>query len=130
VIFNEHTRPYRRFAAERVPVMAATDIAPSWHSDISFAVERDIARTRLLAQLQTYAVGMVSERIIIHKQWPADWWQAVRERWLPAWWLRRWPVRYEFLDINRPLYARVCPHVAIEHKNTHLEWLAKAEPKD
>lgn len=25
--------------------------------------------------------------------YPADWWQALRERWFPAWWLARWPVR-------------------------------------
>ena len=31
----------------------------------------------------------------IESKWPADWWQAVRERWVPAWWLRRWPVRYK-----------------------------------
>lgn len=24
---------------------------------------------------------------------PADWWQAVRERFAPSWWLRRFPVR-------------------------------------
>jgi hypothetical protein len=23
---------------------------------------------------------------------PAGWWQAFRQRWAPAWWLRRWPV--------------------------------------
>lgn len=28
---------------------------------------------------------------------PADWWEAVKERWAPAWALRRWPVRYRFL---------------------------------
>ena len=27
--------------------------------------------------------------------WPRGWLQAVRERWLPAWWLRRHPVEYE-----------------------------------
>jgi hypothetical protein len=25
--------------------------------------------------------------------YPADWWQAVRERFAPAWWLKRFPVR-------------------------------------
>lgn len=33
---------------------------------------------------------------------PADWWQAVRERWCPAWWLARHPVRYrvETIDVR------------------------------
>ena len=25
--------------------------------------------------------------------WPADWWQAVRARWCPRWWLAKHPVR-------------------------------------
>jgi hypothetical protein len=33
---------------------------------------------------------------------PADWWQAVKERWAPAWALRRWPVkmRTEIVDVK------------------------------
>ena len=26
-------------------------------------------------------------------QYPADWWEALKARWFPAWALRRWPVR-------------------------------------
>lgn len=26
--------------------------------------------------------------------YPADWWQAFRDRWFPRWAKRRWPVRY------------------------------------
>jgi len=27
--------------------------------------------------------------------YPADWWQAFKERWFPKWALVKWPVRYE-----------------------------------
>jgi hypothetical protein len=27
-------------------------------------------------------------------RYPADWWQAVKEKWAPRWFLRRWPVRW------------------------------------
>jgi hypothetical protein len=27
-------------------------------------------------------------------EYPADWWEACKARWLPAWMLRRWPVRW------------------------------------
>ncbi len=36
----------------------------------------------------------------LEERWPADWWQAFRERWFPAWWLRRWPVRYKSVSIK------------------------------
>ncbi|MBN1605857.1 MAG: hypothetical protein JW940_04455 [Polyangiaceae bacterium] len=29
---------------------------------------------------------------------PADWWQALKERWAPKWLLRRWPVRRRVFD--------------------------------
>ena len=31
----------------------------------------------------------------IECRWPADWRQAFKERWFPAWAKRRWPVRWE-----------------------------------
>ena len=31
---------------------------------------------------------------IVGAKYPADWWQALKERFAPAWFLRRWPVRY------------------------------------
>lgn len=31
---------------------------------------------------------------------PASWWEAVKERWLPAWAKGRWPVKYETMEIN------------------------------
>ena len=31
-------------------------------------------------------------------QYPRDWWQACRERWLPAFWLERYPVQYNRID--------------------------------
>ena len=31
---------------------------------------------------------------------PSDWWEAVKERWFPAWALKRWPVCYRVDTIN------------------------------
>jgi len=36
-------------------------------------------------------LGREVERVAV--EYPADWWQAVRERWLPEWAKKRWPVR-------------------------------------
>jgi hypothetical protein len=34
------------------------------------------------------------------QRWPADWREAVKERWAPAWALKRWPVRYNTLSLG------------------------------
>ena len=31
---------------------------------------------------------------------PADWWQAFKERWFPRWALKRWPVRRTFVNVT------------------------------
>jgi hypothetical protein len=43
-------------------------------------------------------------------RWPADWWQAFKERWYPAWAKRRWPVRYNTHTVDiRAAYPTLRP---------------------
>ncbi len=38
-------------------------------------------------------------------EWPADWWQALKDRWFPQWALRRWPVLRSGVEMRwRVLY--------------------------
>lgn len=77
--------------------------------DISFERGFDIGQyviyivQRAVAQkLQEYPVS-----------YPADWWQAFKERWFPAWVKRRWPVKYTRYTIKAwEVYPRVLlpPH--------------------
>ena len=84
-------------------------------------VVRDLQRG-LLVQLSAYMAGLLKERIVIHERWPADWWQAFRERWFPAWWLSRWPVQYRNLDIDERQYLAICPHLHVDPPHKHVEW--------
>lgn len=83
----------------------------------------DMRLKALVAQLTVEMPGVLKERLTIDRQWPADWWQAVRARWFPGWWLRRWPVKYERIQIDRPLYAAICPHVRTPEPGPHVQWL-------
>lgn len=65
----------------------------------------------LIYQLDTYMLGLPDERIVVNERWPADWWQAVKERWLPWWLLQFWPVKYRELKIDEQKYKAVCPHL-------------------
>ena len=51
------------------------------------------AETRsMVASLRARVLG--EKLATVEVKWPADWWQALKERWFPAWALRRWPVTY------------------------------------
>jgi len=43
-------------------------------------------------------------------RWPANWWEAVKARFLPAWVLERWPVRYRCVTLTaREFYPKIGP---------------------
>ncbi len=47
---------------------------------------------RVAFQIRGYLLGeKLKGKIIKH---PRDWWQSFKERWFPAWALKRWPVEY------------------------------------
>lgn len=96
------------------------------HAEMSAQID-DFARA-LIIRLATYLLAGPEEvRVDVEEKWPADWWQAFRERWAPRWWLRRWPVRYKTLSIHRRLKTRVCPHANVKTDRDHLEWLVCTE---
>lgn len=83
---------------------------------------------RLAIQLKTHILGIEGEQITVSKQWPRDWWQAVRERFMPQWWLLRHPVVYDEINIDERQFLAVCPHVHIESPDRHIEWMVLATP--
>ncbi len=49
-----------------------------------------------------YGIGLkmrVPGRHLPEVRYPADWWQAFKDRWFPAWAKERWPVRYVRYDL-------------------------------
>ena len=59
---------------------------------------------------------------------PADWWQAVRERWAPKKWLVRHPVKMRDIETKKTV-IRVCPHLPIpaSTQGTHVSFLTTPE---
>lgn len=59
---------------------------------------------------------------------PADWWEAVKERWFPAWALKRCPVCYRVDTINvLALYPQI---PVLPGMKTVPIWTLKREAKD
>ena len=64
-----------------------------------------------------------------HFEAPADWWQAFRQRWAPAWWLALYPVRMRSEQIDA---LAVYPGIAMPertHEIIYSRWpTLEAEP--
>jgi len=90
----------------------------------------DHMRRNLVLTLTAAMPALLKERVVVHKQWPKDWWQAVKERWAPRWYCRRFPVEYETFDMDQPLYAAVCPHKELPpNHSSHVQWMYYEQEK-
>jgi hypothetical protein len=57
----------------------------------------------------------------VEHQWPANWWEAFKERWMPKWAKDRWPIQYSTCTlIAQEMYPKVAmperEHSIVLHK--------------
>lgn len=77
----------------------------------------------LVSTLHTTLVGNSFDVDAVTVRWPADWRQAFKERWFPAWLLRRFPVKYAEKTVRRRV-TKVCPHLDVPQEDpAHIEYL-------
>lgn len=91
------------------------------------AFERETTGT-IVFQCDCSVAGSKRDRIDRRELVPENWWEALLERWLPAWAKRRRPIRYREIVCQRTIY-HVCPHVAVPSSDArHGVWLAFERP--
>jgi hypothetical protein len=97
---------FEQVALERYLVAATAGISPRFAEEMKVGVHRSPVMDSLVFTLTQAIWGLkVGERL---KQYPADWWEAVKERFAPAWMKKRWPVKYAYLMIEaRDLFPEI-----------------------
>lgn len=119
-----------QFVAEKVLIAANKRVPVEMLQRCDIRTHVDVIRNDLVFMLDTYMVGIPKETIDLEAEWPEDWWEAFRERWFPAWWLKRWPVKCHRIALHTKKYGPVCPHLDVPDKGTHLAWLSQQEEAD
>ncbi len=79
-------------------------VVPRYLMEQDFRALIPQAFDRMVLQINTMVAGERVQEI----RYPADWWQALRERWFPGFWLKRFPVRYHewHVDLLYPMIQR------------------------
>lgn len=77
---------------------------PFWREAEAPKITAEIMHSWLNNDLVVRVEWPVAQRQLAYCRYPATWWDAVKERWFPAWAKRRWPIAYGSLDL-RELYA-------------------------
>lgn len=77
----------------------------------------------ILAREDTQREAIVDSEIV-----PVTWRDHIKHAYkhrIPAWWLRRWPIRYRIIYTKNLYRARVCPHFGIPSTDRiHVAWTA------
>ena len=110
---------------QRVRMAAIAHVSEGLYLNDDIDVAARTVGESLMVQIKAHVLAIPKERIVVNQSWPKDWWQAVRERWCPQWWLRRYPVQYNRVYVNKPIFGNVCPHVSMTRGDDHKEWLFK-----
>ena len=110
--------PYETVTLEKVRIGLNTAISPHLlESDVRLA--EDLLTNHIMVEIR----GMVwaEKESVKHQEvkYPADWWQAFKERWFRGWMRRRWPIRYCIVSLDvRAIYPDFKP--AMSHREMRL----------
>lgn len=81
----------------------------------------DVAEV-LFFKLQSYIEGIEKEKIIVYRKYPKNWVESLKERFLPKFLLKKFPIKYEEIDINVSRFI-IYPHFEYENASLHFEWI-------
>lgn len=95
-----------RITLERIPLQVEQMVSNTLMENALYGVQgvkiervTGIMSDRFAYQLRAYVLGERQEEFTI--EYPADWWQAFKERWFPESCKRRWPVEYKRYEFKR-----------------------------
>jgi len=94
--WGETVQQVKTIAFERFKFQAnkhLMDVCLLHNVDLEACVDWEVRD--LVLKLRARILG---ERLVEIK-YPADWWQALKDRWFPAWAKERWPVCFKTYDI-------------------------------
>lgn len=69
----------------------------------------------------------VESQVVATTNYPADWWEAFKEHWLPSWWLLKHPIRRTTVSTTVRKMA-MCPHLFDGRREEHVRFLQVGEP--
>lgn len=73
-------------------------------------------------RLDTFFYGKSYKQVIERVKYPADWWEAIKDRFLPIKLRKYIKIKYTEKDITL-IEERICPHIDTISKKLHVSWL-------
>jgi hypothetical protein len=117
--------PITQVELKRITIQALGVLEPHLTPDARAAIEVELQSGLggLVLKMRRHMLAVAGTE---HRQsfvYPADWWQAVKERFAPRWFLRRWPVERIEHTLKVEAYGAVCPHHDDPPPAPHMQFL-------
>lgn len=87
-----------------------------FNGSLAYREARNFMDEHLRRSLEYEVLGREYERVSV--RYPADWWQALKARFAPRWFRRRWPVKEAEWSVQvRELFPGIAipPHQSVYH---------------
>lgn len=106
---NEHAT-YTTETLEKITFMVQTYITQELAKDFAIAPQIHVFIDQwfdnIVLQIRQSVLSQKLDEISV--RYPADWWQAVKERFAPRWFRRRWPIEWNKTTIDvRAIYPKM-----------------------
>jgi len=74
--------------------------------ELELQMYASVIADQIVIAVRGFMLGDELERV--SASWPANWWEAVKSRFLPEWAKKRWPIRYERIMLEaKALYPKM-----------------------
>lgn len=101
----------------------------------SFIIKRIMAKGNLNEAVELLLDVATQEELI--REIPRDWWQHLKQRWMPRWLQRRFPVKtawiyaiYKYPELQVPSLGRAYVHLVVIDSDKLIKELERDEPKE
>lgn len=95
---KEEFLPYKQIVLSKVRLNAIVAVSRHMLLDARLTEMDDFIANAFRLQLDGFLWGKTIERHEV--SYPADWWQAIKERWMPAWVKSIWPVKMKRIELD------------------------------
>lgn len=125
----------KRMMCEKLKIGIGASIPPHILMNADIYKQADYLCDEIIYRLSAYLASKSTtkdektERVIETIKVPLTWWDHVKERFAPEWFLGRWPVNYRAIEIRleekrRVTTTNICPHIELPPGDrTHFEFL-------
>ncbi len=112
-------------AIERIKVQGRRALDPVLTAEAVGGIEVLLLEEvdRLAVEIRRHMLAVDEESQVREVSYPRDWWEAVKQRFAPSWFLCRWPIRFRTHRLEVKSYGAVCPHHDIQAREPHEEFL-------